>query len=713
MPVGVSLVSSDGIPREGFGTLGLFSLNINPAEMTAELVPLRNSALEDVLEIVDITNFMTMSPCYDCVKLQSISFGMDGNLILSIGIRHPFPAGNPVAPITGRNRGDLHVFNVEGYIISDGTTPVVFSNLGETMGDFNFLNPDGYSAYMDGSWDDIFPTTATIHPYILHFDDYTSGNFDPGNPMGFESVTDPGPSGNLVMAMGCDYDYQDYILNLQSGESLRFIYAVGCTYAVSAASKNERFSPEYRIPQHNKKAASEVWVEIVSNDLAAGDSDSSATIAINVVDISHGVSVGSALNEMLVDSSVSAISVDVCGVTSSAVSFTTTPTGGTGHDPSDPLVFDGTFNNDLGAGEGEYAGLVKVVDSYSTGLNTNPLLNSMDGISRVDPSETPLNGLFAIDEFATYQTFTIEITSSIPDDLVYNLIISTVRTGLGPITALRLDWDAQIGVTDYNIYQKDPFDPVSVYTLIDDGASTDNFYEDTDIQGNQGYQYYVTAQYSSGEANDSNEVLALLENAEDNISTSSIWETECGYNGNLTPKFNEYGIWDGNPANGTYHWHQGGVQNSAGGVPGGWNTSSWTVLCSPVIPIPTGSTIAYFEFLVAIQTNPTGHPEAGGSVGVTDIVTNANYHPTNDLREGWGYNTDVHAGLTNNYSSTIDTTNDWGYAYRPDSAYHFASYNIPDLLTLADARAAIAWGAGSTATQGVGYTFDDIAVIVY
>jgi hypothetical protein len=661
IPAGVSDFSSDGAALAGMGTLGFFSLNINPAELTAELVPLRNSALEDVLEIVDITNFMTMSPCYDCVKLQSISVDMDGNLILSIGIRHPFPAGNPIAPITGRNRGDLHVFNIEGYIISDGTTPVVFSNLGETMGDFNFLNPDGYSAYMDGSWDGIFPTTATIHPYILHFDDYTAGNFDPGNPMGFESVTDPGPSGNLVMAMGCDYDYQDYIINIQSGESLQFIYAVGCTYAVSVETYTERFSPEYRIPQHNKKAASEVWVEIVSNDLAGGDSGSSATIAINVVDISHGVAVGSALNEMLVDSSVSEISVEVLNVTALPVDFSTTPTGGTGHDPSDPLVFEGTFNNDLSTCEGEYAGLVKVVDSYSTGLNTNPSLNSKDGISRVDPNETPLNGLFAIDEFATYQTFTIEITSEVPDDLVYNLIISTVRTGLGPITALRLDWDAQTGATDYNIYQKDPFDPVSVYTLLVDGVSTDNFYEDTDIQGNQGYQYYVTAQYSAGEANDSNEALALLENAEDNISTESVWETECGYNGNLTPKFNEYGTWDGNPANGTYHWHQGGVQNH-GGTIGGYNTSSWTVLCSPVIPIPTDSTTAYFEYLVGIQTNPVGHQEAGGSVGVTDIVTNANYHPTNDLRDGWGYNTDVHAGLTNNYSSTIDTTNDWGYA---------------------------------------------------
>ena len=39
--------------------------------------------------------------------------------------------------------------------------------------------------------------------------------------MGFESVTNPPPSGNLVMAMGCDYDVQDYKFNMDSITDIR------------------------------------------------------------------------------------------------------------------------------------------------------------------------------------------------------------------------------------------------------------------------------------------------------------------------------------------------------------------------------------------------------------------------------------------------------------------------------------------------------------
>lgn len=42
-------------------------------------------------------------------------------------------------------------------------------------------------------------------------------------------------------------------------------------------------------------------------------------------------------------------------------------------------------------------------------MNESPLLNGMDGIKRVDPLANPLTGLFAISEFATYQTFEVEV----------------------------------------------------------------------------------------------------------------------------------------------------------------------------------------------------------------------------------------------------------------------------------------------------------------
>ena len=50
----------------------------------------------------------------------------------------------------------------------------------------------------------------------------------------------------------------EYKFAFDDDSSMDFIFAVGCTYAVSAASRAFRFTPEYRIPQHNKKAASEL-----------------------------------------------------------------------------------------------------------------------------------------------------------------------------------------------------------------------------------------------------------------------------------------------------------------------------------------------------------------------------------------------------------------------------------------------------------------------
>ncbi len=408
IPIGVADRFSDGSPASGMGAMGLFNLYVDSVNGTAELTSLRQTALTDVLEVVDITNFLQMAPCYDCARIGSVSLDADSNLVVSIGIKHPFPAGDPLKPISGKNRGDLHVFNIEGTIISNAAGKL-FAYIGETAAGFTLVNADGYTGYLDDSLDEIYPTDATVHPYILHFDDYTAGNFDAANPMGFDSVTDPPPNGNLVMAMGCDYDYRNYVFNLDGGY-MDFIYAVGCTYAITTEVYGMRFDPEYRVPQHNKKAASELWVEIVSNNLEEDDTLSTAEIEINVVDISHDISVGNALNEMLADSSVNEITVEIPGVMidilvidgGSAIS-------GTGHDPSDPLVFAATITNTASGIEGSYTGLVKVIDSYSPGLNELPLLNGMDGIKRVGPIENPLTGLFDISEFATYALFEMPV----------------------------------------------------------------------------------------------------------------------------------------------------------------------------------------------------------------------------------------------------------------------------------------------------------------
>lgn len=424
LPVGVSSWN-DSLPSEGSGFLGLYELEINPAELSAELVSLRKSALTDILEVVDITNFLMMAPCTDCAKVISISLDEDSHPVVRIGIRHPFEAGDLLKPISGRNRGDLHVFNVEGIIVSDAPV-ILFPSTMQSIADFKLINADGYTGYLDGKLDLICDTEASIHPYITFFDDYTGGNFAPSNPMGFLSVTEPPPTGNLVMAMGCDYDYQDFVFDIN--DPFECIFAIGCTYAVSAAKKNQRFTPEFRIPQHNKKSASEITIEIISNELEAGSLTSSAEIEIHVVDINHGVIAGTALNEMLSDSSVDDICIDIPGITLTPVVVDgNNSVSGSGHDQSDPLVYIAAIQNTASADTGTYAGLVKISDNYPPGLNESPLLNGMDGIERVDPLLNPLVGLFDIPEFATYQIFSITVSE---------ICIPPIVTGIDPDTML-------------------------------------------------------------------------------------------------------------------------------------------------------------------------------------------------------------------------------------------------------------------------------------
>lgn len=165
--------STHASPASGYGALGIFNLHVDPLNLSAELTSLRSSSLQDVLEVVDITNFLRMAPCTNCVKLRSVSFNPDGNPVVTIGIKHPFKAGDPLKPISGQNRSGLHVFNVEGIVVSS-TDGLTFPGLGMSTPGFRLLNADGYTPYLDEVLEEILPTAATIHPYVTYFDDYST-----------------------------------------------------------------------------------------------------------------------------------------------------------------------------------------------------------------------------------------------------------------------------------------------------------------------------------------------------------------------------------------------------------------------------------------------------------------------------------------------------------------------------------------------------------
>jgi hypothetical protein len=419
MPAGIENKDSTS------GVFALFSGYIDAKNLTGELIPVRESQIQDCIESIDITNFLSVTLCQDCVKLHSVYLDADENLVMEIGIRHPLESGNPSLPPTGKNRLDLHLFNVEGVIAIESATQYEFPNLQATVDSKRLLNASGYTSYMDSSLDSFFETGATVHPYILYFRDYSEGNFNPGSENGFSNVTNP--SGYCVMPMGSDEDIKQYVLNLGENEILQFLFAVNATFGIAAGSIADRLNPVYCLPQFNKKAASEVQVKVLENNLVPGRTTSSAKLGIEVLDLNYNAEVGGELNQVRALSKVSRIAFEIPGV-AQVVKWNPSPTGGDPKDPDNPLTFQLEFFNHSGGMEGVYNGLVKVTDSYPAGTNTAAILSGKDGISRVDPTQNPLEGLFSIDEFNTWQYFTIEIFANeqpIADLDVSSEIIST------------------------------------------------------------------------------------------------------------------------------------------------------------------------------------------------------------------------------------------------------------------------------------------------
>ena len=80
------------------------------------------------------------------------------------------------------------------------------------------------------------------------------------------------------------------------------------------------------------------------------------------MDISHDVEVGGGLDQMLAESSVSGITIEIPDIEIAPVIVDLSSPTGTGHDPIDPLIFTATITNTMNAPGGNYVGLIKVLE---------------------------------------------------------------------------------------------------------------------------------------------------------------------------------------------------------------------------------------------------------------------------------------------------------------------------------------------------------------
>ncbi|MCD6218177.1 hypothetical protein J7L05_10035 [bacterium] len=420
------VIAFDG--ESAIGLLGAYSLVISPDTANAELIPMRSSALGESF-IVSGEAFFTMSPCTDCLQINNIALDVDGNIVLGMSVKHPFPKGDTLKPPSAMNRLDLDVFDLALLVNPLETTSTPYTLTGVDVFPGNLVNADGYSTELGSVIGD-----DSALPYKICYEDENNNRFEMG------------------------LDYQPFDIVLSTGPEFAFDLFLTMGYGASA-KKPQRLIPTYYVPEYNRKSAWKVEVTPPEGDDPPtmgntwDDMDSSAlhTVAIDIYDWNHGATISpdypdpANTDQIAAQSDVTSVTVEVPGMTSSIVNASTIDTTSNGWD--DPLTYTASFANENQIPAGEYYGLVRITDSRIPGESiiggeTDTLVHTPDGI---------LLEWYNIPEFTTYQIFTAtvvvggvppQIFSIDPDNGYLNCIIPDVL-----ITGQDFDSDAEVTLT--------------------------------------------------------------------------------------------------------------------------------------------------------------------------------------------------------------------------------------------------------------------------
>lgn len=385
-----------------YKAFGIYQIIIDPVTLTGEIIPARNAlAIGDTFD-ADLTQFLTVTPCANCLQIDGINLLPDNQVQVGFAVKHPF------ADIIARP--DLHGFDVRGIVIADGNynfplTIVMLSELDFASARANVslvANADGYTHHFDelaadpNYFDPPRDYDANINPFKSYFIDGSTPAFDPHSP-----------SGHNVMATGADWETQDYIFNIGIGSPIAFAFVVDCAYGHSATYEN-RDTPYYFLPEYNRKEAWKVDVAIVTNDLQSGDTGSTAQLAIEVCDWQAGLDADPEypntdnLDGISAVSDVASVSVEMTNV--SAFVQSDTPNSGSGT-AADPYLFNLTVTNTEGVAAGYYNGIVAIRDDLQG--HQGPM-----GIPE-NPNGFPFEGP-EIYDYSVYQIFTIRVHGSAP-----------------------------------------------------------------------------------------------------------------------------------------------------------------------------------------------------------------------------------------------------------------------------------------------------------
>jgi hypothetical protein len=332
--------------------------------LTAEIVPARNASKIGDYYDADLSQFLFVSPCENCLSINGIQVAPDKNIHLRIQMRHPF------TNIT--SRPDLHGFDVRAIFIVPSpdfvTVPLEVTGLGGTTEDARIstgfiLNPDGYTSHFDEIIDDTRyfldseDAPADLNPYLRFFESASMGTFDPQSPTGY-NVMPVGPS-----------TYERTVVISGDSTGIIGIYIVAdVAYGQSAVFAN-RTDPQYYLPAFNRTEPwrMEYWLE--NNNLVYDTPDTTAELVIQVFDWQHNATVDPAypnpsnLGGLRESSRVASLEVYIPCMMTDPIIVTESESGnGT---PSSPLQYRVLITNELECPDPIITGYVAIRDELN------------------------------------------------------------------------------------------------------------------------------------------------------------------------------------------------------------------------------------------------------------------------------------------------------------------------------------------------------------
>jgi hypothetical protein len=439
------------------GIFGAWQVHIDPVSMTAEILPSRNAKAIGLIVDADLSQFLTVSPCADCLQISRISIDDYNKLQMDVHLKHPFT--NAAA------RPDLHGFDVRAIFIIDQFDQMTDSDIkvmrpSGTEEDAaiqyagaSLLNADGYTSHYDELVTDSryfiggTDVPGNLNPFLRFFEDYSDGAFDPAAPAGWNVM----PTGSSVYTRTAYFNYE--VLE----RSLNFYIVADVAYGQSAVFAN-RMNPQYYLPAFSRTEPWRVEYWIENNNLSYMDSNSTADVVVQVFDWQHNATVDpsfpnpSNLSGMPVSSQVTQVELSIPGLQDAPI-IAPPPEAGDGS-VGNPLRYRLQVKNEKLAGSNQI-GLLAVRDQLYGQTGRAPIPTSPAGF----PYET-----LDIKDYACYQwievnmrfSFTLFLTNhnirselQVPFvDLLADVGMSGSRTVLHPNffmdrshSRFQYDWD--------------------------------------------------------------------------------------------------------------------------------------------------------------------------------------------------------------------------------------------------------------------------------